>query len=305
LWDGGSQTLILPAALASAYQTVIDRNNLRDLAETRNLNDSPIGGITEERTNQHLAQGFDGSVARAQLALLDPKSDLSDASNLYLTTIAGNRVSVTDAPCGAGAAALSFLANVAELRARDILPREPLDVSLIGAELSDPARRYAQELLLAVQPFLESQGIFVEAQFVSWDVTNDLSNTDLINKMTLASANHPNRLLIVANFNGFLEREGKREEAQPRLTELFRFAAGPKSLAVWIEPAMNRAVNEGGLLPWLRQLIATVWRRFAADRSPSGAPVLTSSAHFRLPLQPHRRARVGLAVIPIELARTP
>lgn len=305
LWDASLEALILPAPLASAYAAVIDRYGLRQLAESpRDRDNPPLGGHSQEHTDKHLAGAFDGSVARAQLALLDPKNHLPKASDTYLTSIAGNRVALTDAPCGAGAAALSFLTNVAELRASNVLPRQPLDVFLIGAELSDPARKYALELLAEVRPSLEQQAIFVEFEFISWDVTNALSNTDLIRKMTLVAAAHPNRLLVVANFNGFLERDGNRAHAQPQLTELFRHASGPQSLAVWIEPKMNRALDAGGSLPWLRRMFNTLWRFFAKERTPAGSPISTSEAQFVLPLQPAIQAHVGLAVIPIELSRT-
>lgn len=304
LWDEASGALILPAALASAYAAIIDRYGLRQLAESpRDDNNPPLGGHSQEHTNRHLAGAFDGSVARAQLALLDPNNHLPEASNTYLTSITGNRVVLTDAPCGAGAAALAFLCNVAELRAKGVLPRLPLDVILIGAEISEPARKYALELLAEVRPALEREAIFVEHDFLPWDVTNALSNTDLIKKMTLAAGSNPNLLLLVANFNGFLERDGKRAEAQPQLTELFRHAAGPRSLAIWIEPKMNAALNPGGVLPWLRRMFDTLWQAFSKERTPAGSPISTTEAQFVLPLQPALRARVGLAVIPIELAR--
>lgn len=306
LWDATSDAIILPASLTAAYTAIIERSGLRPLAESpRDHDNPPMGGPSQEHTDRHLAQAFDGSVARAQLALLDPRNHLPAASNTYINSLAGNRVALTDAPCGAGAAALSFLANVAELRKDNVLPRQPLDVYLIGAEISDPARKYALELLTIIRPFLEQQAIFVESEFVPWDVTDALSNTDLITKMTRASTAHPNRLLVVANFNGFLEREGKWVDAQPQLSELFRHASGPQSLAIWIEPNMNAATKEGGLFSRLRQLFDTAWRLFARERTPTGAPISTSHAKFVLPLQPAIRARVGLAVMPIELARTP
>jgi len=301
LWDSASQTLILPSSLSQAYAALIDRYNLRSLAASRSSDDPPEGGISQERTDQHLAQAFSGSVARAQLAFLDPKSDIVATSNAYLGTLAGNRVTIVDAPCGAGAAAFSFLSSVAELRAREVLPREPLDVTLIGAELSDPARKYAEEIFLGIQPFLEEQGIFVKVDFVSWNVTNALSNTQLIKKMVVSSSTNPNQLLIVANFNSFLVRSGKRGEAEPQLTELFRHASGPKSVALWIEPYMNRAISPGGILPWLRQKISTAWREFAREKSPIGEPIPMSSALFRLPLNSSETSWARLAVIPIDL----
>lgn len=94
------------------------------------------------------------------------------ASNAFIQTLSGNRVCIADAPCGAGAAALAFLSVIAELRACEVLPRQPLDIRLIGAELSEPAGAYASELFEEVRIFLESQAIFVEAEFIRWDILN-------------------------------------------------------------------------------------------------------------------------------------
>ena len=185
LWDAESNVLRLPPSLVTAYKNIIENHNLQDLASSRSSKSAPVGGLTQEKTDQHFAQAFGGSVARAQLAMLDPKCDVSSASNSYIRSLAGNRLSLTDAPCGAGAAALSFLTNTAELRATGVLPREPLDVFFIGAELSTPAIQYAKELFVAIQPSLEAQAIFVSSEFMSWNVTDNLSNTDLIRKLTL------------------------------------------------------------------------------------------------------------------------
>jgi hypothetical protein len=141
--------------------------------------------------------------------------------------------------------------NIAELRAHDVLPRQPLDIFVIGAEPSNWARAYAEEVLAEIRPLLEKQAIFVKAHFFTWDVTDALSNTDLIRRMTLASVDYPKRLLVVANFNAF-------------------HASGEHSVAVWIEPDMNRAIGDGGLLRWLRGMVKGVWRLFAQERSKAG-----------------------------------
>lgn len=303
LWDSENEVLILPAAVAESYERVVDRHGLRGLAAMRDMNDPPVGGLDQERTNRHFAQAFDGSCARVQLALLDPKDNVPRVSNAFISCLAGNGASLTDAPCGAGAAAFSFLAIIAELRAQKVLPREPLHIVLIGAELSEPARAYAQEMLAELRSTLESQAIFVEAEWIEWDVTSRLSNTDLVQKMTLAAAGKARRLLVVANFNSFLEKERKKKEALPQLEELFRHASGDNSMAIWIEPHMNRAIV--GLFPWLRGLLKDAWRLFAREDSGKNdpEPLLVSNARFRLPLTPDKTARVGLAVIAIDLIR--
>jgi hypothetical protein len=128
LWDAKNEILHISPSLALAYETIIDRHGLRELGRSRDSKDPPIGGESQERSDQHFAQQFAGSVARVQLAVTDPKTDVPAMSNGIVKTLAGNRVTLTDAPCGAGAAAFALLCAIAELRASNVLPREPLDV---------------------------------------------------------------------------------------------------------------------------------------------------------------------------------
>lgn len=305
LWNPATGTLSLPESLSAAYVAAVDKNGLRDVATARSREDSPVGGLTKELTDRHFAQAFDGSAARALLAILDPKKEAGATSNTFIRCTAGTSISLTDAPCGAGAASLTFLATIAQLRREMVLPREPLHVKLIGAELSPHAREYAGNLFLEVQPFLESQAIFVEPEFQAWDVTCQLSNTDLVTRCVVASHGVSARLLVVANFNGFLERDGKRSEAEPQLAELFRYASSADSFAVWIEPNMNAATVRGGFFPWLASKAEAGWKKFARliGKKSKDAPAYVSEARFQLPLDPMQTARVGLAVMPLELER--
>jgi len=307
LWDRTSDVLEIPSALAKAYVRLVDEKGLRALGTTRDPNSGPVGGITKESSERHFAQAFDGSVARALLALLDPKNQAGSTSNTFIRCTAGNKISLTDAPCGAGATTFSFLCALAELREKKVLPRLPLDVYFIGAELSVHARELAAEILEQVNHVLKAQAIFVEPKFVQWDVTDPLSTTDLVKKCVHASSNSSHQLLVVANFNGLLEREGKRKEAQPQLDELFRYASGKNSFALWIEPAMNAATAKGGLFAWLHQQFNSLWKRFGKAEIEDGRdkqPYVLES-RFRLPLLPSETARVSLAVMPIELKRIP
>lgn len=302
LWDSSRKVLFLPEALANAYGDLINACGLGDVANARNAGEGPVGGLTKESADSHLAQAFDGSVARVMLAVLDPNREAGPTSDTFVRCTAGAAVCLTDAPCGAGAATLALLCSVAELRAQGVLPREPLHVHLVGAELSLYARQHAEELIAKLMPALEEQAIFMYPKFLEWDVTDELSTVDLVKQSEAAAAQAVSRLLVVANFNGFLEREKKRNEAQPQLNELFRYASGERSFAVWIEPAMNAAIKPGGLLPWLHNQFTTLWRKFGKPRGDS--PLYTSEAKFRLPLAPARTAHVRLAVLPIELSRT-
>lgn len=306
LWNPASQTLLLPPVLARAYETVIDRHNLRALSELRDPKNPPIGGLDREKTDQHFAQAFDGSAARVQLAITDPKDEVLRASNAFIQTLSGNRVCIADAPCGAGAAALAFLSVIAELRACEVLPRQPLYVHLIGAEISEPARGYAVEVLEELRSFFEQQAIFVKEEFLTWDVTDKMSNTDLIRRMTLASSEIKKRLLIVANFSGFLEKNGKRNDAKNQIEELFRYASGVNSVAIWIEPQTNKVINNSGLfaniIKWYANLFS-IFSRINTD-GDSSEPFLLSECQFKSPLNPEKTPRVRLAVMRLDLDRS-
>ncbi len=304
LWDTETQTLKIPPVLATAYCRVVDLLGLRDLADARDSANPPLGGLNQEDADQHFAQAFDGSVARAELAILDPKNASTATSNSLFERLAGNHICLTDAPCGAGAASLAFLSTIAELRREEVLPRLPLQVSLIGAEISGPARCHAEAMFDSVRPELETQAIFVQEEFLHWDVTDDLSNTDLIRRMTIKSATTDSRLVVVANFTGFLEKERKRKVAHPKLEELFRHASGNNSSAIWIEPAMNRAIAQGGLFDWIKSLLKDGWNEFARESGEGvGRPIAKTEAKFELPLDPENTATVRLAVLPIDLVR--
>jgi len=306
LWHRGSETLILPTILTEAYTRLIDKYGLRELSAHRNHDDPPVGGLSLESTNLHFAQAFDGSAARVQLAVLDPHDHTGSTSNTFIRCTAGNSICLTDAPCGAGAASILFLSLLAHLRAEGVLPREPLRVTLIGAEISEHARNYASELLELVSPHLAQQAIFVRHHLLHWNVTDKVSNTNLVKTCSIKSEEHQHRLLVVANFNAFLERDKKRIVAQPQLDELFRYASGQNSFAVWIEPNMNRATKPGGVFWWVYRLFSSVLKRFGKTDASSTEenPMYVSAAHFVDPLFPERRIRVGLAVMPIELSQS-
>ena len=245
-------------------------------------------------------------MAPSRLIILDRDGVLNFDSDAFIKSTAGTTLALTDAPCGAGAAALAFLTVVAELRAHGVLPRLPLEVKFVGGELSPHAVEHATQLFEELRGDLEAQAIFVDKQFHSWDVLDRLSTSDLIKASTVHGASCSSKLLVIANFNGFLVKERKQKEAQPQLDELLRHASGPQSLAVWIEPEMNRATASGGIFSWLFGLLEGGWRLFAkADPTATKeVPSFTSVADFRLPLQPTQVFRVTLAVMPMDLTRS-
>ena len=304
LWNHAEQVLILPAALIAAYASVLDANGLRELAGKRPTDAGPVGGATARETNEHLAWAFPGSAARTQMAVIDPTNQMPHVADVFAKLFSGNRVAIADVPCGSGPAGLAILTTLAELRRRDCVPREPLDVVLIGGEISETARNYASEGHQSAAQHLEEQAIFVERTFLHWDVCDELSNTDLIKEITIRSRECGARLLIVANFSGLLQRDGKFNQATPQLEELFRHVRGPGSSALWIEPRTNAAVHTaGGLFSRLKTWLAKKWASFVRIQSMPGNSESIAQAVCKCchPLAPESRFDVNLAVLRCDL----
>lgn len=305
LWNREGRYLCLPIEFASAYERLVDRYGLRALAISRTQEDSPTGGSGKEETEQHFAQQFDNSAARAQFALSNVTGDVVSASNALIRALSGNTICITDAPCGAGAATYALLCAIAELRAHSVLPRVRLDVCLIGGEISEHARKIASEMLSELRPYLESQAIFVEAEFHPWDVTCNLSTADLMNAASRASPMGSKRLVVVANFSGFLSLPGKLKTSRAQLEELFRYSSGSEHVAVWIEPQMNFAISGGGVFQSIARLAKDSWHRFARviGIDGQGAPFIKSEVNFRSTLTPNRLRPIRLAVMRLDLER--
>jgi hypothetical protein len=89
------------------------------------------------------------------------------------------------------------------------------------------------------------------------------------------------------------------------LEELFRYATGDNSFAVWIEPQMNRAIKPDGLLGWVFGMFKSLKNMFSPlpDDLKYEDAMFRSESNFRLPLQPENCCKVRLAVIPMNLTR--
>jgi hypothetical protein len=225
-------------------------------------------------------------------------------ADAFAKIFAGGRVAIADLPCGSGAAVLTVLTVLAELRRMGRVPREPLDLVVIGGEISEDARGYAAEALNDVREALAAQAINVQSVFLPWDVCNDISNTDLIRQITIRCNDCDARMLVLANFSGFLHHEGKWDDAQPQLDELFRHSRDKRSSVVWIEPQMNDVLPKtGGLFSRVaKNLLAGLVRviRGVSTDTPPDAVAVTSAtvAHA---LRPEETFSVGLAVMRFDL----
>lgn len=259
LWNENDSLMYLPPQLIKSWELLLDRYCLREKA----LAQAPKGfegGMSEEATKDHLAWRFTGSCARTMLSMLDPHEELTEISDAFARIFSGNRVFLADLPCGSGAASMSILSVFCELRRQSRIPRMPLEVVIVGGEISKYAQKYASEGLDSLVADLESQAITIKFEMVDWDVCDPFSNTDLIKNLTLSGQEFSSKLLILANFSGFLERENKWKKAQAQFEELFRHSRDKNSIALWIEPSKSNVKN--GFAPriyrWFTNLFSPI-----------------------------------------------
>jgi hypothetical protein len=298
LWS--HRTLYLAPALATAYCESVRYHGLQQRARSRDSKKPPVGGPTEDAADEHFAQAFDGSIARTALAFLDPKSDLCHVADALAKISAGGRIAVLDLPSGAGAFSLAILCTLAELRACGVVPRQPLEVVIVGGEFNPRASQYANDLHERLKDYLAGQAIHVIHTALTWDVCKKVSTTELIRRFIVDASEAEQRLVGVSNFSAFLVKERKQREAEPQLEEIFRFCSGSSSTALWLEPTTNAATEN--LFAWVIGAIKKLWRsvRLPSVGMTQDRPVVTQS-DFALPLEPGRTAVARLSILRFEL----
>ncbi|MDP3887951.1 hypothetical protein [Hydrogenophaga sp.] len=247
--------------------------------------------MSKEETDDHLAWRFSGSSARVQLSLLDPGDELAGVADAFAKVFSGGTVLLADLPCGSGAAVLTLLASIAELRRQDRIPRNELHVKIVGGELSGFARDYASRATDQIKDALAEQAIWVSAEFVPWDALDKFSTADLTNRLTVLGQECSARLIVLANFSGFLQRDGKWKEALPQFESLFLHGRAHNSFVLWIEPQTNEVLGSGGFfgraITWFKKL-------FSAHQTKDEQEALVvenlgkSSAGVQHPLKDHQ-----------------
>lgn len=252
LWCSKSESIVLPTKLVELWEGLLKKNNLLDLA--KEIAPSGFeGGVSKGDTDKHLAWRYNGSCARVLLSILDPKNKLADVSDAYASIFAGNKVFLADLPSGSGAAIISILCTLFELRMHNVLPRHPLYISIVAGEISPTARTYLREQLGKLASYLEEQAIWIDFEILEWDTLSKISTVDLIRKITISSQNSTAKLLVLSNFTGFLENSGNWKKAKPQFDDIFLHSRDSLSTAIWIEPQRKNVVSFfNRAIMWLR-----------------------------------------------------
>ena len=298
LWHAETTCLHLAPTLRKAWEYLLLHAGLEEKAQ-QPVPEGKIGGLSKEETDDHLAWRFSGSSARVQLSLLDPENKLTGVADAFAIVFSGGTVLLADLPCGSGAAALTLLANIAELRRQGRIPRSPLNVKLVGGELSEFARSYANLATEHIKNELAEQAIWVSAEFLPWNALDRFSTADLTNRLTVLGQDCSARLIVLANFSGFLQGEGKWKEALPQFESLFLHGRAQNSFVLWIEPQTNKVLGTGG---FFSRAIDWFLKRFSVLQTKDEQDALVvdnlgkSAANVQHPLKKHHQFNVQLVV---------
>lgn len=290
LWHAETTCLHLAPTLQKAWVHLLKNAGLEEKA-LQPVPEGKIGGLSKKETDDHLAWRFSGSSARVQLSFLDPEDKLTGVADAFVKVFSGGTVLLADLPCGSGAAALALLANIAELRRQGRIPRNPLNVKIVGGELSEFALGYANLAIEHIKDTLAEQAIWVSAEFLSWNALDKFSTADLTNRLTVLGQDCSARLIVLANFSGFLQRDGKWKDALPQFESLFLHGRAHNSFVVWIEPQTNEVLGSGGFfnraITWFKNL-------FSAHQTKDEQKALVvenlrkSAADVQHPLKDHK-----------------
>ena len=299
LWDSSDSALVLPKELAKVYEQMLRSKGLYNDALNNNSDEGPVGGISQEDTKKHFASRFSGSVARMQLSILDPKDELGNASDLFVKAFSGGTVGLLDIPAGAGAATIDLLLTVAVLRERGVLPRQSLTVKLVSGDISEYARSYASEMLAKTIKVLNDQNIYVNEHSIKWDVCDADSTTGILHEWMKHAPDCREYFVVMANFSGFLQSQGKFDAAKAQLEEVFRWAGKRRSTVLWLEPDTNTVVNNfiPRIKKWFTSKLPVAFKRLWTKTSDA----LTSNCLFQHPIKDHN-PRVNLTLIRLEVS---
>ncbi|MBW1294043.1 hypothetical protein [Aquimarina litoralis] len=298
LWESNNQKLLLPESLVESWKNILEIRGLLQQA-TEETRTGEIGGISEEDTHNHYSFRFNGSCARFQLTFLDPKDDLKEVSNAFIKSLAGYDVFIADIPSGTGAASLTLLSNIAQLRKENIIPRLPLSVKILAGEISSTAIEIFQQAFDKIIGTLNSQQIDVELKFQEWNIRDKDSTSQLVKQITLYGNDSSDKILLLANFTGFLEKDKKWDEVKDQFGEIFRHFSGKSTVAIWLEPNMNRVTKN--FWPRTKKWFKKTFNKLLG--SDEELPIETSEAYYNHGLR-EAIERTGVAVVKFNTERT-
>ena len=198
-----------------------------------------VGGESLEETHQHFAERFTNSCIRLQYVLIDPSMKFGDVpDNFYSTFITGD-IALLDAPCGTGAAALSLLFTLKELRSTGELPNLPLNISILASDYSKSALEMYEEMLQKAIPQFNQVGISVNVTLKQWNAFEVKSTQLLMDEYKKIKAEE--YFVLISAFSGI--DNNNLEKLSHSITHMQGCLSTEHFTIVHIEPETKKGDN--------------------------------------------------------------
>lgn len=245
LWNGDN--LHLPSSLQNAYWSLLEKNNLTDMCSNNNKDDSNIyGGRTREETMHHFAKRYGVSSCRVESLVIDPHGAFQSIPDDILSSFSEGRISLLDLPCGTGAVGASILSTVSTLRSQKKIPKEPLDVYILGGDYSKDALNLYSDMMKTLDPAFKSVGINVSLDTKIWEAEQSHSTSQLFD-MLYGKAISEEYIVVIANFAGALSN-AYFTQCEDSLKHIFDRTSNKKCTIIWVESKIKSVDNLFGKL---------------------------------------------------------
>jgi hypothetical protein len=184
----------------------------------------------------------------------------------------------------------------ADLRQQDRLPRQPLRVTVLGGDLSEPALRIQRRLYRKLTPRLEEYGIQFRPVVQRWDIEDAEQTTALLARWGKLCPARAATAVLAANFSGFLSQKVK--ECREQLREILRHAGVQGADVLWVEPRTTAATQK--LFPGLSK---EVFPKVLKMRQSWGDKPRAGQCAVQHPIQQHGSFTVSAAAMHLAPSR--
>ena len=254
LWHD-SQIVMAPP-LADSYRDELTFRGLYEDACRYDPKDrGNIGGEGSQETLKHFARLFKASSARVQYLVLNPGGQFKGVSDEILSFMMDGKVSILDIPCGTGGGLLGYLSTIAELRRSGLMQKTPVELTVVGGDISNDARTIYESMLGRLKEGFSSVGLRVSCHHSTWDVTDVFSTGQLVDRWLERCPKDEHYMIFVSAFSGFA-RSNKETVLMAFHSVVGRFHNKP-CLLVWVEPKIKKSTSfvtwiTEHLLQWFR-----------------------------------------------------
>lgn len=256
LWD--EDLLRIGEALTGDYVRRLEAEGLLELARQRQ-HTGDAGGAGRDESDRHFAYQFANSAGRVVYVCIDPGDHFEGVSAQIRQFFTDGRVLLLEVPCGSGGGTLGLLSALHEQRKAEIEPQLPVNIDILGADISVRAVEHFRALVESLSPSLKETGVEVVLDAMEWDASDLRSSSRLIDRAIHIASDCDQVFLLVSNFSDALVDEELKVCFEHFLAQLSARVTEPYAIC-WVEPVSNQAEKIlsifdrvlGPLAKWLR-----------------------------------------------------